>query len=149
VELAGAHHPDSFQGQKILPLEGISLLPIFQGKERARPTPLCWEHEGNRAVRLGKWKLVSRYRKAWELYDMELDRTESNNLAGQHPDQVQDMAALYEGWAKRCKVLPPDQLPPPPSRPFPQIGRQCPRSFSWPTPSQRYSNSHFGLASEG
>jgi arylsulfatase A-like enzyme len=113
VELAGAHHPDSFQGQKILPLEGTSLLPIFQGKERVRPTPLCWEHEGNRAVRLGKWKLVSRYRKAWELYDMEVDRTESNNLAGQHPDKVQEMAARYEGWAKRCNVLPPDQLPPP------------------------------------
>ena len=70
VDLAGAHHPDSLQGQSILPLEGNSLLPIFEGKERSHPTPLCWEHEGNRAVRLGKWKLVSRNRKAWELYDM-------------------------------------------------------------------------------
>lgn len=113
VELAGAHHPDSFQGEKILPLEGTSLLPIFQGKERAHPTPLCWEHEGNRAVRIGRWKLVSRYRGAWELYDMEVDRTESNDLARQHPDKVQEMAALYEGWAKRCNVLSPDQLPPP------------------------------------
>ncbi len=64
-------------------------------------------------MRLGKWKLVSRFREAWELYDMEVDRTESNNLAGQHPDQVQAMAALYQDWAKRCNVLPPDQLPPP------------------------------------
>jgi arylsulfatase len=64
-------------------------------------------------VRLGKWKLVSRYRKAWELYDMEVDRTESNDLGRQHPDKVLEMTALYEGWAGRCNVLPPDQLPPP------------------------------------
>jgi arylsulfatase len=113
AELAGAHQPDSFQGQRILPLEGTSLLPIFEGKQRPHPTPVCWEHEGNRAVRLGNWKLVSRYRKAWELYDMEVDRTESNNLAGQDPDKVLEMAALYQDWAKRCNVLPPDQLPPP------------------------------------
>jgi arylsulfatase A-like enzyme len=113
VELAGAHHPESLQGQKIPPLEGTSLLPILQGKERPHPAPLCWEHEGNRAVRLGKWKLVNRYRTAWELYDMEADRTESRNLASQQPDRVQQMAALYEGWAKRCHVLPLDQLPPP------------------------------------
>jgi arylsulfatase A-like enzyme len=115
VELAGAHHPDSFQGQKILPLEGSSLLPILQGRERTRPSPLCWEHEGNRAVRAGKWKLVSRSRRAWELYDMEADRTELNNLARQQPDRVRRMSALYEAWAKRCDVLPVDQLPP--SRP--------------------------------
>ncbi len=112
VDLAGARHPESFQGHRILPLEGTSLLPILEGKERAHPTPLCWEHEGNRAVRAGKWKLVSRYRRAWELYDMEVDRTESNNLAGQHPDQVRQMTAQYEEWAKRCNVVPPGQLPP-------------------------------------
>ena len=44
---------------------------------------------------------------------MEADRTESNNLAKQQPDRVREMAALYEGWAKRCNVLPLDQLPPP------------------------------------
>src|SRR5205807_320394 len=101
VELAGAHRPESVQGQKTPPLEGSSLLPIFEGKQRARPTAICWEHEGNRAVRLANWKLVSRHRKDWELYDMAADRTELHNLARQHPDQVRQMAALYDGWAKR------------------------------------------------
>ena len=112
VEVAGAHHPDSFEGHQILPLEGTSLLPIFEGKERPHPTPLCWEHEGNRAVRVGKWKLVSRDRKAWELYDMESDRTESDNLAPQQPERVRQMTDIYADWAKRCNVLPFDHLPP-------------------------------------
>jgi arylsulfatase len=112
VEVAGAQHPDSFHGEKTLPLEGASLLPIFESKSRPRSTPLFWEHEGNRAVRMGKWKLVSKNRKEWELYDMERDRTELNNLAGEDPEKVQQMAALYEDWAKRCSVVPPEQLPP-------------------------------------
>jgi arylsulfatase A-like enzyme len=113
VDVAGAHHPDSLHGQKVPPLEGASLLPILQGKQRAHPTPLCWEHEGNRAVRVGKWKLVSRNGQPWELYDMAADRTEATNLAGQQADRVGQMAALYEAWAKRCNVLPFDRLPPP------------------------------------
>jgi len=112
VELASAQHPDSFNGQKTLPLEGRSLLPIFEGKSRPHPEPVFWEHEGNRAVRLGKWKLVSRNRKEWELYDMEQDRTEGHNLATARPDQARQMAALYDDWAKRCGVVPPEQLPP-------------------------------------
>ena len=107
LEVAGAHHPE-----KAPPLEGSSLLPIFEGKERSRPTPLCWEHEGNRAIRAGKWKLVSRNGRDWELYDMEADRTELKNLAGEQPERVRQMAARYEEWAKRCNVVPPDQLPP-------------------------------------
>jgi len=66
LELAGARHADSVQGQKTVPLEGTSLLPVFQGKAVTRPAALCWEHEGNRAVRQGKWKLVSRHGKDWE-----------------------------------------------------------------------------------
>jgi arylsulfatase len=113
VELAGAQRPSSFRGEKVPPLEGTSLLPIFEGKERPHPAPIFWEHEGNRAVRQGKWKLVSRNLRNWELYDMETDRTESNNLAERYADKVHDMAALYDAWAKRCDVLPVDQLPRP------------------------------------
>jgi arylsulfatase len=115
VELAGARRPTSFQGERVPPLEGVSLVPIFEGKEPPHPAPIFWEHEGNRAVRLGKWKLVSRNRREWELYDMEVDRTESKNLAGQQTEKVSDMAALYNAWARRCDVLPLNQLPP--SRP--------------------------------
>jgi arylsulfatase A-like enzyme len=86
------------------------LLPVFRGQER-ETRPLFWEHEGNRAVRLGKWKLVSMYPHDWELYDTETDRTELNDLAAKDPDQVRKMSAMYDAWAARCGVVPPDKLP--------------------------------------
>jgi len=81
---------------------------------------LFWEHEGNRAVRQGRWKLVSkysdmgihfgndvtRYPNDWELYDMEADRLEMNNLAAKYPRRVQAMGEMYDRWAKRCFVEP-------------------------------------------
>lgn len=112
VELAGATRPVTFNDEATLPLEGISLLPILQGKERTTSAPIFWEHEGNRAVRQGQWKLVAPHSGRWELYDAAADRTELNNLAEKQPDKVKELAALYEQWAKRCKVLPLDQLPP-------------------------------------
>jgi arylsulfatase len=112
VDVAGAHHPATYNGKPILPLEGESLLPIFEGKQRELRSPLFWEHEGNRAVREGDWKLVSRHGQKWELYDMQADRTELHDLSAVQPERVEEMKALYEQWAKRCDVLPVDQLPP-------------------------------------
>ena len=112
VDLAGATHPATFNGHPIQPLEGKSLLPIFQGKER-EPRTLYWEHEGNRGLRDGNWKLVSRHGQKWELYDVEADRTEINNLADQQPERVKQLTELYEQWAKRCNVVPVEDLPRP------------------------------------
>ena len=82
----GADVPASFDGHAVEPLEGQSLLPVFAqdttGDDRK---PMFWEHEGNAAVRIGKWKLVKRYPRAWELYDMDADRTELNDLASRSP----------------------------------------------------------------
>jgi arylsulfatase len=111
VDVAGADYPTVYNGEPIQPLEGESLLPIFLGREREHPKPVFWEHEGNRAVRLGSWKLVARNGQNWELYDLESDRTEQNNLAATRPEKVKDLSELYDAWAKRCNVLPPAQLP--------------------------------------
>ena len=112
LEVAGANHPATLEGQPIQPLEGKSLLPLFGGQKLERSTPIFWEHEGNRAVRLGRWKLVARHQQDWELYDVEVDRTELKNLAATHPEKVKEMSAWYAAWAKRCNVVPPEQLPP-------------------------------------
>jgi len=80
-----------------------SLVSVLRGGGRERG-PIFWEHQGNRAVRHGRWKLVSRWRHGWELYDLEADRTELRNLAAAQPDRVRELTALYEGWAERAGV---------------------------------------------
>lgn len=112
VEIAAAKHPDCYEGHSVLPLEGKSLLPIFQGKHRPDSTPTFWEHEGNRAVRLQQWKLVARFGQPWELYDTQTDRTEQHNLSLARPEKVRELSGLYDAWAKRCNVVPFGNLPP-------------------------------------
>jgi arylsulfatase len=98
AEAAGAKKPAE--------AEGVSILPALGGKKVNRP-PLYWEHEGNRAVRDGKWKLVAVGPDGpWELYDMEKDRTEMANLAAAQPDRVKKMAAQWETWARRTNAIP-------------------------------------------
>jgi len=101
VEISGAKYPDEFNGKAIIPMEGVSLRPAFNGKPLQRVEPIFFEHEGNRAIRFGKWKLVSKYMDGWELYDLEADRTELNSLTERHPEVVKDLSARWEAWAKR------------------------------------------------
>jgi arylsulfatase len=111
VEAAGAKHPKEYNGHPIQPLEGTSLVPVFEGRNSARETPIFWEHEGNRAMRVKQWKLVAQQGQPWELYDMEADRTEQHNLASAHPEKVKELSGLYEAWARRCNVVPYGELP--------------------------------------
>ncbi len=114
IEITGATYPREFKGQTIQPVEGVSLLPAFAGRPLRRTRPIFWEHEGNRAVRSGNWKLVSTYPDDWELYDMAADRVERNNLASRHPDTVRELAAEWNAWAERAHVDPwlgPRRLP--------------------------------------
>ncbi len=106
IELAGAKYPAEFDGQKIQPMEGVSLASAFAGRPLNRPQPIFWEHEGNRAIRVGDWKLVSKHPGGWELYDMAADRTEMRDLAAQQPDRAREMSAQWDTWAQRVGVRP-------------------------------------------
>jgi arylsulfatase A-like enzyme len=111
LDLAGASYPDTYKGKQIKPLKGKSLVPIFENKVREGYEALFWEHQGNRAVRQGKWKLVSVHGKdTWELYDMERDRSEINNLNEKYPEKVKELSGLYAQWAENTEVLPWDQV---------------------------------------
>jgi arylsulfatase A-like enzyme len=106
LDAAGIEYPATYNNKPVTPLEGKSLAPIFRTGTRKGHEALFWEHEGNRAVREGKWKLVSRNPDKWELYDIEADRTELNNLAEQQPDRAKAMAEKYQSWADRVGALP-------------------------------------------
>jgi arylsulfatase len=107
VEMSGAKYPSDWRGQPITPMEGRSLAPALMDKPMAPHSAIFWEHEGNRALRIGGWKLVAKAPTGkWELYNMERDRTELHDLAGMYPDRTSSMAAEWERWAKRTHALP-------------------------------------------
>ncbi len=107
VDLAKADYPKEVKGQKIVPMQGVSLKPTFSGKAIKREDPIYWEHEGNRAIRIGKWKLVAKGANgAWELYDLDADRSELNDLSEKHPQRAKEMADQWEAWAIEAKAKP-------------------------------------------
>lgn len=106
LEAAELKHPAEFNGRFVQPLEGVSFLPALRGEPWRRGRPIFFEHEGNRAVRDGRWKLVSRRPGHFELYDMMEDRTELRDLAEKDKPRVEKMQVLYHEFAGRCGVLP-------------------------------------------
>ena len=108
VDVGQAKYPQDLNGKPIQPMEGVSLRPVFEGKSLVRPSPLFFEHEGNKAVRDGKWKLVLAHgpKAPWELYDMETDRAEMHDLAEKEPQRAKDLAAKWDGWARRVGAQP-------------------------------------------
>lgn len=114
VAVAGAEYPAVYRGNNILPLEGESLVPHFKGDKNDRK-PIYWEHEANIGVRNGKWKLVAKtaqdkifHPQTLELYNMEEDPSELNNLAGRNLEKVKALFADWKEWAERVKVYPMD-----------------------------------------
>jgi arylsulfatase A-like enzyme len=115
LDIAGINYPEKFNENTIQPYEGKSLVPAFKNKAIDREY-IFWEHEGNRAIRAGNWKLVSRSKKekkftatdenAWELYNMDEDPSETVNLVSKYPEKVKELAQLWEKEAIRTKAKP-------------------------------------------
>ena len=104
IDIADTKYPSHYKGQKIIKLEGKSLLSIFNGRKRKGHGAIFWEFRRNKAVRQGRWKLVTVGDNPWELYNMETDRTELNDLSGKMPEKVEELARLYDAWVRRCKT---------------------------------------------
>ena len=104
LDLAGASYPREVAGTAIEPLQGVSLRPAFAGRPLDRAQPIFWEHEGNKAVRDGRWKLVQRHKAPWQLFDMDADRTEQQDLITTRPDIAARLESAWHAWAARTYV---------------------------------------------
>jgi arylsulfatase A-like enzyme len=102
MEVSGARYPSLHNGMPITPVEGESLLPAMQGKEKPRKKPLFWQWSKGKAVRTEKWKAVS-WNGDWELYNMQTDKTETSDVAKKYPDVVAKLTSLYDQWWTHCK----------------------------------------------
>lgn len=105
VDVSGAKYPAEYKGNKIIPMQGRSLVAAFDDRPIERPEGIFWEHEGNRAVRKGDWKLVSRYPGKWELYNLKEDRTEMHDLSQERAEIAKDLLRMYNEWAERSFVV--------------------------------------------
>lgn len=104
IEVSEGSYPDTHKGQTITDYEGESLVDIFKGKTTSRKVPIFWQWARGKAVLKGKWKLVA-WRKKWELFDMEKDKTETTDLSAKHPEVVNELKSLHEEWLVRCDKL--------------------------------------------
>lgn len=99
IEVGGAEYLSEYKGIKALPLQGVSLVPVFSGKEiDKRSTPIGYNFGSGKGVREGDWKIVSFKNGPWELYNMKNDRTETNDLSSKMPEKLSEMIKLYDSW---------------------------------------------------
>lgn len=110
LEISGASYPAERGRGDVPPLEGRSMVAALRGEPVDDAVPLFWEHEGNAGVRAGRWKLVRKHGRDWELYDMARDRTELDDVARHHPGVVTELTAAYDDWAARCGVIPRETI---------------------------------------
>jgi arylsulfatase len=98
LDIVHASRPETRDGPPVPELPGKSLVPAFERGGTVHHDELWWEHEGHRAIRVGDWKLVAARNEPWELFDLAADRTETRNLAGDHPEKVRELA---QRWQRR------------------------------------------------
>lgn len=96
LEIAGIEKPKTWEGEPIPEAPGHSLVPAFAKDTTIDRESLWWLHEGNKAIRIGDWKLVAADGTPWELYDLKTDRAEQHNLANQMPDKVKELATAWQ-----------------------------------------------------
>jgi arylsulfatase A-like enzyme len=112
LDLAGAKWPETVNGHPVPPPPGKSLVPVFSRDGSVEHDYFWWFHDGNRAIRMGDWKLVADHKKPFELYDMRTDRSESHDLAADHPDIVRELEQAWTRHTEEFRVLATEDLPP-------------------------------------
>ena len=104
LDLAGV----SLDKQQQVPFPGRSLSPVFE-QETNWEHPIWYYHEGNRAIRVGDWKLVAAKDESWELFNLKEDRTESNNLVESNPAKVLEMEKHWNNMLDDIREVAPQK----------------------------------------
>jgi arylsulfatase len=113
LEVAGGKPPEKWKGQPVPSAPGRSLVSAFARDGSVKRDSIWLLHEGNRALRVGDWKIVAAGRESpWELYDLGTDRAETRNLASEMPEKVREMAALWEKQFRAHAALATKDVPP-------------------------------------
>lgn len=106
MDVAGGELPLEWNGKPVPPKPGMSLVPALAQDRALGERSLWWLHEGNQAIRIGDWKLVSEMRRGrWELYDLAQDRGETVDLAATHPDKVSELSAAWQARLDETRRL--------------------------------------------
>lgn len=116
LDIAGVEHPSSYNAREVAPLQGKSWTPMLTGETESPRGPedwLGWELWANRAIRQGDWKLLWLHKPMgtadWELYNLREDPGETRDLAGEYPEKVRELAALWDECVKANNVIMPDR----------------------------------------
>jgi arylsulfatase len=114
IDIAGAEYPATYNGNTIIPLEGVSFLPVLQtGRYDRRHEVIGFEHFREKAmISSDRWKIVQRPgRNVWKLYNLNTDRTELYDLSELYPEKLEEMVGKYAEWTERCCVIPSPDKP--------------------------------------
>ena len=111
LELAGGQWPTTVAGQSVPPTPGRSLVPVFAKDGTVTHDYFWWFHDGNRAIRIGDWKLVADHQNPWELYDLRADRSETTNVADSHPDFVRKLDQEWNRHLQEFTIIARKDLP--------------------------------------
>ena len=107
LDLAKAEYPKKINGEDVVPMQEFLLSLSLGVQALLEKTSSIGEHQGNRAIRMGNWKLVAKGSfGAWELFDVDSDRSELNDLADLYPNRVTEMSQKWEEWAIETHVKP-------------------------------------------
>jgi arylsulfatase len=99
VDITGANYPAEFNGQQITPMQGESLVPVFNGENTVRKNPIFWEWRRGQAVYSDGFKIVKNgLDNPFDLYHLKNDPTETTNLANKNPEKVQELEQLFNSW---------------------------------------------------
>jgi arylsulfatase A-like enzyme len=117
LEAAGGKPLEKWDGQPVPPAPGKNLIPLFAKDGTVSHDSLWWLHEGNRALRVGDWKIVAAGKDSpWELYDLSFERSETKDLAKDKPEKVKELAAIWAKQFEEYAALAKKDLPPDPKK---------------------------------